>query len=289
MKKIIIILLFSFLMINPVYAYSEESVTTHAHYEHPETGIIEDAGNNKGIGQGMCENVLYEKALVEEIDNKLYACVRYNLANNIKDVSFAVQNRGDSNFIVKNYQIVTESGDTRDYRFEIPSKDAIVRSSFFVEAMGRNVIFYFDFSDYVAGNTDFIALGENGKMQNLTNSNVNGSDGDIIETEAVNNLIEAGDLGYEHGLLMKDSPEIKAIYGDMASENLNSDSREEEITNEKPNGEWGFISKTMFQSLMLLIILLVFALIITAILLYFISNHIKNINSIREAELYEED
>ncbi len=295
MKKFILILSFALLLLNPVYAYSEESATTHAHYEHPETGVIEDPGNNPGIGQGMCENVLHETALFEEVNGELYLCVRYNMANNIDNVSFAVQNKGEENFIAVDYELVTSTESTNDYRFKVPSKDIIVRSTFFVGPMGRDVVFYFDFSDFINGNTDFIALGENGSMQNIISSDVVGKGGSTVEIKAVNNLMKAGDLGYEHGLLLRESPEIQAVYGSVLENNDKENSPAEQLENDKvtaaslnENAEWGFVTKTVFQSLMFLFTGIVLILMIVACFIYGYAKHLKNINSIKEEALDEE-
>ncbi len=294
MKKIISLIMLTFIILMPVYAYSEESAKAHAYYAHPETGVIEDAGNNPGIGQGMCENVLHETALFEEVDGQLYLCVRYNLANHIDNVSFAVQNRGDKNFITRDYEVLNENivsanKASRDYRFKVPSKDVIVRSTFFVGPMGRDVVFYYDFSDFVSGNTDFIPLGEGGTIQNIVSSNSSSTEGQTIEVKAVNNLLSAGELGYDHGLLMKNSPEIKSIYGEDAMKSLSDGSSEISDSDAKSSEEWGSVSEAMLNGFIILLVLIVFFFLVSAIIMYFVSKHIKNLNYLREEMLYEED
>ena len=56
-------------LINVTYAYSQEIAKTTPYYSHPVTGVIEDPGNNPGIGQGMTENVVSPQALVETTDD----------------------------------------------------------------------------------------------------------------------------------------------------------------------------------------------------------------------------
>ena len=119
-----------------------------AYYKHPITGVIEDAGNNLEIGQGMTQTVIDSKAMVEVQNGKIYATVRLNLANHISNVSLGTQEKGQSNFNPVNYEVVDKSEETMDVKFIIPSKTAIVRASFFVEPMGRDVIFFFDFSNF---------------------------------------------------------------------------------------------------------------------------------------------
>ncbi len=296
MKKIIALLSFVFLLTGSIFAYSEESADVHAHYEHPITGIIEDSGNNVAIGQGMCENVLHERALIEEVDGQLYACVRYNMADSIENVSFAVQNRNDEHFMMQAYQVLNEGDDTRDYRFKIPAKDAIVRSSLFVGPMEREVIFYFDFSDFVTGDTDFIPLGDGGVLENLQGLEGVAESDRTIEVKAVNDLMNSGDLGYEHGLLMKNSPEIRALFQDSDSENAPVDKSENDNKNKSEKKqvklkkrEWGFMTKTIFHGFVMLIVILTAFSIISAVLLYAFSKYLRKINILREEEIYEED
>src|SRR3712207_9401463 len=64
------------------------TAAARGYYHHPVTKVVEDPGNNPGIGEGMVNNVVYGVALIEKDDNgKLYATVRYNLRDNIKDRS----------------------------------------------------------------------------------------------------------------------------------------------------------------------------------------------------------
>ena len=146
-------------LINVTYAYSQEIAKATPYYIHPVTGVIEDPGNNPGIGQGMTENVVSPQALVETTDDgRIFLSVRYNLANYIKNETFAVQNYGDNSFYSVPAEVTGKTAETRDYRFEIPSKNVIVRATFFVGPMGRDVIFYYTISDLVKGNTDFATL-----------------------------------------------------------------------------------------------------------------------------------
>lgn len=257
MKKIInslclMALIFTSL-INVTYAYSQEIAKTTPYYIHPVTGVIEDPGNNPGIGQGMTENVVCPQALVETTDDgRIFLSVRYNLANYIKNETFAVQNYGDNSFYSVPAEVTGKTAETRDYRFEIPSKNVIVRATFFVGPMGRDVIFYYTISDLVKGNTDFASLqnsssrytnkqevaaaeapqaqvnipktNTNNNIPNLSNLKPLDNDeqvgevlqasdqGEEIEQKPVNSKFSAGDLGYDHGLLTKDSPIIKKLY-----------------------------------------------------------------------------
>lgn len=296
MKKILAALTLCFLLFTPLFADAVESAKAHAHYEHPVTGMIEDAGNNPGIGQGMTQNILHEKALFEESDGKYYLTVRYHMIDNIDKVTFAVQQRGEDKFYKREYVISAETAETRDYRIEVPSKDIIVRSGLFVIPMGREVIFYSDFSDFAAGNTDFKLLGEGGIASPAADSQgAPATEGEVVETKAVNDLIQSGELGYEHGLLMRDSEQIQALLKKGAPDPIHPEEgvKQAEATalgkQRAGSGEWGFVTKTLFQGFVLLLVLLSFFLMVAAIVLYISAKHMRRINSVREVMLYEED
>ena len=301
MKKIInslcILALIFANLINITYAYRQETAKTTPYYSHPVTGVIEDPGNNPGIGQGMTENVLSPQALVEITDDgRIFLSVRFNLANYIKNESFAVQNYGDENFYSVKAEVTNQTSETRDYRFEIPSKNVIVRSSFFVEPMGRDVIFYYTISDLVAGNTDFKTLEKSNQSheshkvdksegQVIENSNkYEGigleenkgleknpeiSDGlqglgEKIEQKATNDKFSAGDLGYDHGLLTKDSPIIKKLFY--------SDDQDEKET---PKTKLGKITLAFIYGLIGIFVILTGGFIILALLSYNYKNKVE--------------
>ena len=301
MKKIInslcILALTCASLINITYAYSQETAKVTPYYSHPVTGVIEDPGNNPGIGQGMTENVLSPQALVEHTDDgRIFLSVRFNLANYIKNESFAVQNYGDENFYSVKAEVTGQGKETRDYRFEIPGNNVIVRSSFFVEPMGRDVIFYYTISDLVAGNTDFKTLEKlnqsheshkvdksGGKVIENSNKyegiglqenkglekNPEISDGlqglgEKIEQKATNDKFSAGDLGYDHGLLTKDSPIIKKLFY--------SDYQDEKET---PKTKLGKITLAFIYGLIGLFVILTGGFIILALLSYNYKNKVE--------------
>lgn len=301
MKKIInslcILALIFANLINITYAYRQETAKATPYYSHPVTGVIEDPGNNPGIGQGMTENVLSPQALVEITDDgRIFLSVRFNLANYIKNESFAVQNYGDKNFYSVKAEVTNQTSETRDYRFEIPSKNVIVRSSFFVEPMGRDVIFYYTISDLVAGNTDFktleklnqsheshkvdksegqviensnkyegIGLEENkGLEKNPEISDGLQGPGEKVQQKATNDKFSAGDLGYDHGLLTKDSPIIKKLYY--------SDDQDEKETQKTKLGK---ITVAFIYGLIGLFVILTGGFIILALLSYNYKNKVE--------------
>ena len=129
-------------------------------YRHPVTGNIEDPGDNEGIGQSMTESVIYNTALMEiDTNGKMYATTRYYLTDQISDVKVWTQKRGASGWTSATTTITQENIGGKpcsDYHFEVPSKDAVVKTSCYVGAMGRAVIFYYSFSNLKSGSADFV-------------------------------------------------------------------------------------------------------------------------------------
>lgn len=147
------------------------------HYKHPVTGVIEDSGgeNSQVLGQSMTESALYPEALIEVDPNgKMFATIRLKLMDNIENPTFKVQSRGDSGFKDVSYDIMKEdfSKNQSDFRFEIPNENCIIRATFYVVPMGRDVIFYIDFSDIHEGSSDFVTSVEVKKPETTTTTTV---------------------------------------------------------------------------------------------------------------------
>lgn len=131
------------------------------HYAHPVTGEIEDSGGDGSsvLGQSMTESATYRQALIEvDPDGNMFATIRLKLMDNIQDPHFMVQENADSPFYDVGHDIMKEdfNNNESDFRFQIPGEGCIVRCTFYVIAMGRDVIFYIDFSNLSEGSGDFI-------------------------------------------------------------------------------------------------------------------------------------
>jgi hypothetical protein len=152
---------------------------------------MEDSGQNPGIGQGMTESVLGREALLEVYeDGSVYVTVRFSLMDNIQNIKLSAQKDAGSEYVPTEFAIVKESmGEGKDakadIRFEIPGLSAIARAEFFVVAMGRDVIFFMDFSDPVPGSGDFLTTPapESG-TGGATGASEGGSDGAAVVTTA---------------------------------------------------------------------------------------------------------
>lgn len=123
----------------------------HPHYRHPVTGNIEDSGgsNNEVLGQSMTEGALRTESLIEVApDGNMFATVRLALMDNIENPQFKVQNDGNSDFYDVSADLMKENYDTNE--------NCIVRCTFYVVPMGRDVIFYIDFDNIREGSGDFV-------------------------------------------------------------------------------------------------------------------------------------
>lgn len=132
-----------------------------SYYAHPYTGVIEDSGGESSavLGQSMTESALCPQALIEvDPDGNMYATIRLSLMDNIEEPQFMMQADGYSEFYDVQADCMQENLDnnTSDFRFPIDSENSIVRSTFYVVPMGRDVIFYIGFSNLIEGSGDFV-------------------------------------------------------------------------------------------------------------------------------------
>jgi cobalamin biosynthesis Mg chelatase CobN len=109
----------------------------------------------------MCRSVIYEKALVEIEDGKVYVTVRVQLVSNMGAIKFTVQQKaGDpASYASVSPRVTAEDAgtDTADYRFAVPAADSYIGCSTYVTPMGRDVKFYMNLSSNLTeGSADFV-------------------------------------------------------------------------------------------------------------------------------------
>ena len=152
-----------------VAAASVPAVTSHAEeiypgvytvqviptYQNPVTGVVEDVGQNPGLGQMMVEAQVQSVGCVEiEDDGTIWLNMRWNLESSNIYAGFATSPSGEG-FQAVDYQVTNqvEAGDyefmgqtfaatVTDFRFQLQTLDDIVRCSNYVDAMGREVVFF---------------------------------------------------------------------------------------------------------------------------------------------------
>lgn len=170
MKKILKILccisiVLAVVMSNCIPAFAASNgiylATATPHYKHPTTGTIEDSGGESSavLGQSMTESATYTKALVEvDASGNTYVTVRLQLMDNIQNPKFKVDGKRNGSFSSVSASLMQEdcSDNTADFRMKVPSENAIIRCTMYVEPMGRDVVFYITVSKLKPGSGDFV-------------------------------------------------------------------------------------------------------------------------------------
>lgn len=130
-----------------VYALEDGQyvVSNTTYYVNPDTSVSDDGGDTS-TGEGMCRNAVYSDSLYELKEDKHFVTIRLKLISFIEDVKFEVQGtKGDVDSYLEVEYTVTgknEEENTQDFRFEVPSTDVLIRPSFFVGPMNRDVTFF---------------------------------------------------------------------------------------------------------------------------------------------------
>lgn len=151
-------------------------VTVSPSYRDPESGEIEDPGNNEAIGQGMTEKLCGRSGLLEVGEGgEMYLTVRYYLSQFVRDVSF--EERSGGSFSPLSFQEmqtrapregadnIDEKYGYTDYRMKVKNMDSVFRGKAYVEPMGRNVVYFFRFGNPVPGSGDFVLSQENAREE----------------------------------------------------------------------------------------------------------------------------
>ena len=124
-------------------------------YKDPTTGAVEDAGgaDNEALGQSMVSNVVDSTAMIEEDPaGGYYVSLRFHLMDNISNVGFSVQKPGTGSWKEVKADETDSQGEQADFRLPVETEDSVIRTECYVDAMGRNVIFYVTLSDFEEGN-----------------------------------------------------------------------------------------------------------------------------------------
>lgn len=120
-------------------------VSNTTYYVNPDTGVSDDGGDTS-TGEGMCRKTLHPESLYEFKDDKHYVTVRLAMVSYIRDVKFQVQQTaGDpDSYQEVSYTVTGENAEenTRDFLFELPAADALIKSNFYVGPMKRNLTFF---------------------------------------------------------------------------------------------------------------------------------------------------
>ncbi|MDO5334980.1 MAG: heme-binding Shp domain-containing protein [Coriobacteriia bacterium] len=146
----------------PLPAWAEElpckSGVAHGSFEHPESGEIADSSGvvGKVIGQNMINKVVGADCLLEEGENT-WLDLRFNMTNSISDISMQMQGPKDSDWTKTNFQVVSQDDDSADLRVLVSSAKDILKVSFYVTPIGRNVTFFVSCDSWKEGNAGSFA------------------------------------------------------------------------------------------------------------------------------------
>lgn len=124
-------------------------------YEDPVTGQVEDSGgeDNKALGASMVSNVVDSTALIEKNPSGgYYVSLRFHLMDNLSDICFEVRQSESDSFRKVESKETGSDGEQADFRLPVETEDSVIRATCYVEAMGRNVVFFVTLSDFTEGN-----------------------------------------------------------------------------------------------------------------------------------------
>lgn len=188
-------------------AAKTQKLKAFASYRHPYTGEIEDSGKNEEIGQPMVENVLLKEAELEERDGKEYVTIGFSLAKYLKNIQFSIQNPKEQDFKQAEAEEAGKKEEEIYYRILLPHRAALLKVSMFVVPMEREVVFYINFPSLISDEMD-LASGEQENSGNNSNKKA--------EANLSSDLTGQLNLGHQHGLLLKGSPELEIFSQDKA-------------------------------------------------------------------------
>lgn len=157
------------ILIMPVKAADLEpgcySVTVVPTYQNPDTGEMEDLGQNPEVGQMMVEAQVQSQGVVEiHEDGTIYLTTRWNLAEPTIYAGFKTSSDGSQHFVTRNFEVTKQenignydfAGENfdavaTDFRFALGSLNDTIRCSNYVEAMGRECVWYCYLTDLREG------------------------------------------------------------------------------------------------------------------------------------------
>lgn len=132
------------------------SVTVVPTYQNPDTGAIDDVGQNPGIGTAMVQAQVQSVGYVEIYDDgSIYLNTRWNQADSNIYAGFETSPDYSQSWVTRDFEVTNQvqagtyefSGNTfsatiTDYRLQLDTLNDTIRCSNYVEAMGREVTFF---------------------------------------------------------------------------------------------------------------------------------------------------
>lgn len=143
-------------------AYAEVSAvytaTANPSYSNPDTGAIEDAGGSAQsvLGTSMVQSITGQQAYVEkDVDGAVFVTLRMAQAAEVGAVSIASDVDHDGTFDeAQSAQVMkNDAAENKvDVRARIAHEQATLRVNMYVNAMGREVVYFVTLSDLREGN-----------------------------------------------------------------------------------------------------------------------------------------
>ena len=129
------------------------SVKNTAQYENPITKELEDLKikegqpkykSKKAIGDGMSRSILGKYSLLDNTGKTKTLTIKIGLADVCKDYKISVKNVKDDKYKEVKFKVVKEDKKkkTKDIKFEVPTNEAYIKISAYVEPMGRDITFF---------------------------------------------------------------------------------------------------------------------------------------------------
>ncbi|EJU19969.1 cell surface heme-binding protein Shp [Peptoanaerobacter stomatis] len=129
------------------------SIKNTAQYENPITKELEDLKikegqpkykSKKAIGDGMSRSILGKYALLDNTGKTKSLTIKIGLTDVSKDYKISVKNVKDDKYKEVKFKVVKEDKKkkTKDIKFEVPTNEAYIKISAYVEPMGRDITFF---------------------------------------------------------------------------------------------------------------------------------------------------
>lgn len=182
-----------------VQAHAEEiypgeySVTVVPTYQNPDTGVIDDVGQNPGIGNMMVKAQVQSVGYVEiEDDGTIWLNTRWNQADANIYAKFETSSDGSQTWTQRDFQVTNQaavgnyefagntfSATVTDYRFQLGSLNDTIRCTNYVEAMDRECVWFCYITDLTSGVGESWTTITPPNMSDYTNALSPSSDGSV--------------------------------------------------------------------------------------------------------------
>ena len=160
------------------------SVTVVPTYQNPDTGVIDDVGQNPGIGNMMVQAQVQPVGYVEiEEDGTIWLNTRWNQADATIYAGFETSSDGSATWVSRDFEVTNQvyAGDyefmgntfnatVTDFRFQLDTLNDTIRCTNYVEAMDRECVWFCYITDLYEGVGEEWTVVQEPDMSNYTDS-----------------------------------------------------------------------------------------------------------------------